>query len=187
MMMYQMTKNCNICKKTKFLSDFYKRSNTASGIGPYCKPCNSKRASIWNKNNPKKACINSMKWSKANVERVKQNRDKWLEENKEYCKVAYKITREIWIDNNRDKVRAKDAKRHAAELQRTPNWLTEQHFKDIQEFYTMAKELQWLNDPSDPLEVDHVIPLQGKNVSGLHVPWNLQILPKSLNMKKGNR
>lgn len=67
----------------------------------------------------------------------------------------------------------------------TPKWLTPRQQTEIQAWYNLAKDLQWLSE--EPLQVDHIVPLNGKHVSGLHVPWNLQILPRSLNIAKGNK
>ena len=50
--------------------------------------------------------------------------------------------------------------------------------KEIQEVYR--------NCPQD-MEVDHMIPLNGKLVSGLHVPWNLAYLPPTINRQKSNK
>lgn len=89
-----------------------------------------------------------------------------------------------WKQNNKQSVNTMTAARRSAKLQRTPKWLTQTHLQQIGIFYDAASKLT--KEFGIKMEVDHVVPLQGKNVSGLHVPWNLQVLPKSINCSKGN-
>jgi hypothetical protein len=87
-----------------------------------------------------------------------------------------------WNKTNRGKKNALNRKRDCALLKRTPPWLTKDHYRQIEEFYKIAVSLT--EATGVPHEVDHIIPLQAKEVSGLHVPWNLQVITKSENMKK---
>jgi hypothetical protein len=95
---------------------------------------------------------------------------------------ALRATATRWQQNNQGK---ETAKRHTAKMKRRPKWLSKQQLEEIKDFYVMAKELESIFPWKQ--HVDHVIPLQGKTVSGLHVPWNLQIIPASWNISKGNR
>lgn len=70
--------------------------------------------------------------------------------------------------------KAASMKRHSAKLRRTPKW---SDLEAIQRVYEQC--------PAG-CQVDHIIPLQGELVSGLHVPANLQYLTKSENVKKNN-
>ena len=67
------------------------------------------------------------------------------------------------------------ATRRAAKLNRTPPWAD---YKAIREFYAGCPK---------GYHVDHIDPLQGKTVSGLHTIENLQYLTASENCSKGNR
>lgn len=62
----------------------------------------------------------------------------------------------------------------------TPKWLTAEQHGEIDRIYAEAA-----SRPGGPWHVDHIVPLQGRNVSGLHVPWNLQIITKAENLAKG--
>ncbi len=63
-----------------------------------------------------------------------------------------------------------------------PEWAD---LDEIRDFYEKAKRLT--SETGVKYQVDHIIPLQGDNVCGLHVPWNLQVITKSENVRKSNR
>jgi 5-methylcytosine-specific restriction endonuclease McrA len=135
-------------------------------------------------------------WLEANKERVAEYQRRYRERNKE--KRASTVKR--WRDANPDKVKASNARggkkwaaankatrlasvrtRQLAKKQRTPAWAD---LKAIREVYKTAARLT--KETGIPHEVDHVVPLQGETVSGLHVHTNLQVLTRSENRKKGN-
>lgn len=90
-----------------------------------------------------------------------------------------------WKAKNPHKQLAYNGKRRAAKLLRTPKWLTPDDFFIIEEAYHLAKLRTQLLGISH--HVDHILPLQGKKVSGLHVPNNLQVIPAKLNLQKSNK
>jgi hypothetical protein len=79
-------------------------------------------------------------------------------------------------------VNENQAKRRAAKLQRTVSWANK---KLIQQIYKQAKKLS--EQTGKLYHVDHIIPLQGKKVSGLHVETNLQVIPARDNVRKSNK
>jgi len=86
--------------------------------------------------------------------------------------------------NNLSAAAAATAKRRSVKLLRTPKWLNEDDLWMLKEAYQLANlrtkmfGFKW--------HVDHIVPLQGEKVSGLHVPWNLQVIPGALNISKHN-
>lgn len=75
--------------------------------------------------------------------------------------------------------------REKAVITATPKWLSTQHKEEIDLLFNLAKEMRQFY--ADTPVVDHIVPLRGKDVCGLNVPWNMQILPMSDNRAKGNR
>ena len=79
---------------------------------------------------------------------------------------------------------ARNKKRRLAKINRTPIWLTENDYSKMEQFYISATKLEIQNN--NKYHVDHIIPLQGKLVSGLHVPSNLQVITQKENLSKSN-
>ena len=93
-----------------------------------------------------------------------------------------KQRRERHYRNNKPQYRERDAMRRAMEIQATPAWADR---KAIRKFYELAAKLTW--ETGVQHEVDHIVPLGGKRVSGLHVHTNLQVLAMRANRSKFNR
>lgn len=87
--------------------------------------------------------------------------------------------------NNRPLFRANGMLRHARKMNATPSWLTPDQKTFMKLTYEMADKLSELYGIK--FHVDHIHPLRGQDVCGLHVPWNLQVLPAFDNQSKGNR
>lgn len=134
----------------------------------------------WYERNKELTKQRAREWAAANPDKRSQAIKKWREENRD----QHNAVNRDWNIRNKPKKAALEAKRRAAILQRTPNWLTDDDLWLIEEAYDLAAlrtkmfKFSW--------HVDHIIPLQGRNVSGLHVPENLQVIPGSDNVKKHN-
>ncbi len=150
----------------------------------------------WHKVNRKKVLKQKKEYYKANLDKElargkawrKANQEKYLAYLKEYREAnrkKEKARNRAWQQDNPDKVNSISAKRRAKKLQATPPWTTDEDYERIKGVYLAARELARL--AGCRLEVDHIVPLQGKEVCGLHVFWNLQLLETKENIKKGNR
>ena len=87
-----------------------------------------------------------------------------------------------WAKENPEKHNARCAARRAAKLQRTPAWAD---LEAIARIYAQARLMTIVT--GWPHHVDHIIPLRGRSVCGLHVESNLQILPDDKNFEKSNK
>jgi len=117
-----------------------------------------------------------------------KNKEKRLRYQKEYYinkSKECKLTQSEYKKNNKAVCNSNNAKYKANKKLATPKWLTKFDLDYIRHIYIQAIELEKLDGIKR--HVDHSIPLRGKIVSGLHVPWNLEIITAEENIKKGNR
>jgi hypothetical protein len=158
-------KICSKCKKIKLFADFHKDKTHADGYRSFCKLCVSTYQHNYNAANKDKNNARVVAWIEANRARhnAKCNR---------------------WAKANPDKVNARTARRYAAKTQATPKWLSSDENWMIVEAYDLAKLRARVL--GGKWEVDHIVPLRGRGVMGLHVPWNLRVVPMTQNRRKSN-
>ena len=158
-------KTCKKCGAQKAFLAFHKDRSRADGYRDQCKECVAIYMALIYSNDRDKAKAKVMAWIEKNRERHNAK--------------CYR-----WVKANPGMVNARTARRYASKTRATPAWLSKDQLWMISEAYDLAvlrtKMLGFA------WEVDHIVPLRGKKVMGLHVPWNLQVVPMKENRRKSN-
>ena len=180
-----MQKVCTKCGLSKPFDMFNKNSQSKDGLQYHCKPCklnyqrnspNRSKITAKYREANKQACsarsvasrqkrpdyynAKMREWSAANRDHLLERRRQWYKQN-----AALDIER---------------VRRRAGRIRSAEDWMTAAERAEVQGLYDFCALFKGF-------EVDHIIPLNGQAVSGLHVPWNLQVLPIAANRSKGNK
>lgn len=176
------TKKCRDCKKNRKLAKFPERNNR-------CVDCRLKYNRLYRKINKKR--INKQKaayrngrgrvgtllrqraYRERHYEKLLQKKREYNEKNRAKVNAGNKRYRKT--KKGRLAIRAMVQNRRAVKRRAVPKWAD---LKKVREIY--------LNCP-EGYHVDHIVPLRGKIVCGLHVENNLQYLLIKDNLRKGNR
>lgn len=160
-------KICSGCSTEKEDTDFYKSNGYLSTL---CKVCKRAAAAKYRGENSegvkRKAALRSADYYKRNSGSIKLRVREWQEANRARCN-------------------ANNAKYRSSKELATPDWLTDYDLEMLHWTYHCAKVAEDMTGVTH--HVDHIVPLRGKNICGLHVPWNLQVIPARENHKKSNK
>jgi hypothetical protein len=174
-------KQCLKCHETKLFTEFHKKKDSSDGYRNICKACRKGEHTERYEENKEDHNKRAVEWRQANPEKSKAI---W-KKHRELHQDKRAVYKKKWIDDNRGKVNAYNSLRHAEKKQRTPSWLSDFDKLQIQCMYQLAA--MYSKESGKEWHVDHVVPLQGEHVSGLHVPWNLRVIPASENLRKYNK
>jgi len=155
----------------------------------------------------KGACIECLKvdWEKRNVARaeyfrqynqrdyVRDRKNDWYVANRDKViraaatrpAAVMREYRNAWKRNNVLQVRADTKARRRKHRLATPKWLSRRQKGEIRQLYQIAMTMT--QTTGEQYVVDHIIPLLGSTVSGLHVPWNLRVITREENLIKSNQ
>lgn len=186
-------KKCTKCDEVKDVCLFNKCARNKSGLRAECKVCQSiyeqaRRNLFEAEGRPIKQLIGVKKCTNCNILKPYSSfyrRGDASGTYKSQCKDCLRPALNKYKKDNPAKRAALDKKRQSSIINRTPKWLTENDLWLMEQAYQHAVDQTARHGVV--FHVDHIIPLKGKYISGLHCPDNLQVLPWYENLRKGNK
>lgn len=172
-----MKKMCSCCKVEKLFSEFAKRSIAKDGLQNQCKQCKFVSLKQWRAENPDSVRHHNATNYQRNTDTIKASVKRWKANNPERARELDRIKEA----RKPDLKRARVAKRRVAMRTSVPLWA------DLDAVKGMYQLAQIFRSVGLNIHVDHIVPVRGKTVSGLHTHDNLQLLLGSKNIGKGNR
>jgi hypothetical protein len=174
-------KQCACCKEVKPFTEFCKNAKRKDGHHYYCNVCHSASNKRWRDANIEKARATSAVYRAANRAKCHAASKAWEKANPE----KIKAWRTRYNKENAAYLQDKCIRYRAGKANRTPAWLTESDWLQIQCRYQLAA--MYNQEGIERWDVDHIIPLQGRKVSGFHVPNNLRVITADQNKRKANK
>ena len=189
-------KCCNKCDTAKPFNEFHKSKQHRDGYSPVCKVCKKAYNKKYYEENKSQIMEQKRKYYSENQEAMLSQKKEYYNSNKDLILKKVKTYRKNnkqkiselkskYQRENRHKTNRVGADKRARKRNATPSWLTAVHKEEMNNLYWLAQDLRAIS--GEDYHVDHIVPLAGKDVCGLHVPWNLQVLPSDINISKGNR
>ena len=168
-------KRCPKCECILKPEDFSRDAKRVDGLRWACRTCTARDKAAYRSKNKSKILEASATYRKS--AKVPEMQRQYRTANKE--RITFLLR--SWAQRNKAKVAAYTAHRSAATIRATPRWADEH---SISSAYEVAAVL---SRSGVQFEVDHIVPLRGKSVCGLHTQDNLQVIPARQNRAKGNR
>jgi hypothetical protein len=112
---FKEQKSCRVCKNIKDIALFSKDSSKSDGLRSLCKPCDSKKATLWAKNNREKRKVTakraSANYRKKNPKKVSEDNERFRQKNPDYAKE--------WAKANPEKVKMARNKHYQNNIPKT--------------------------------------------------------------------
>lgn len=189
-------KICSDCRESLPEISFNKRRVSLDGLAYRCRSCDNVASAKWRNENPERNVELKALAYQRRKDHYDSHNKKWVADHKTernavsqryYAKNAEVHRNRVyrWRSENPGASNEIRMRRVSSKLNATPKWLTNEQNIQMRLIYRHAIDCHRVS--GQRYQVDHIVPLQGENVCGLHVPWNLQILPSDMNTKKANR